>query len=525
MSEIYLVARREYLENLRTKAFWIGILAFPLILAVAALVPILLAQVKEVRTYAVLDRSGFLLQRVEERVFAEDLREVFRVASSRQRRSGEAFSGLPEPVRRFTRVAAELDREQRELFFTLLARSDSSEGEAAGLPEEARGALRQVGPALRQWWQDVPARELGEVDMDLAKTRYTRVPVPDAAEEPEAALNSMINEGGLFAYFAIGPDPVASDEGCRYVSNNQTDRDLLGWFSRRAEGVIRERRIAREGIDPEIARWIQRPLAFQERKVSEKGAEEKVETRDKARQWAPLAFVYMLWIAIFTSAQMLLTNTIEEKSNRALEVLLSSVTSHQLMVGKIAGMAATGLTVVGSWAGCFIALVVIVPGMLGIGASFLGEIAADPFYMLSFILYFLMGYLFYASLLAAIGSVCSSIKDSQNLMLPILVPMLIPLLAMIPIGRSPNGIVARVFSFIPPFTPFVMMNRAAGPPALWEYIATTLLMLGAIALAMRAAAKVFRIGILMTGKPPRLLEIARWMALSEAANPASEETT
>ena len=79
---------------------------------------------------------------------------------------------------------------------------------------------------------------------------------------------------------------------------------------------------------------------------------------------------------------------------------------------------------------------------------------------------------------------------------------------------------ARVMSFIPLFTPFVMMNRAAGPPPLWEYLATTALMLVSIYLGVRGAGKVFRIGILMTGKPPRLREIAGWLILKEDVNPA-----
>lgn len=82
---------------------------------------------------------------------------------------------------------------------------------------------------------------------------------------------------------------------------------------------------------------------------------------------------------------------------------------------------------------------------------------------------------------------------------------------------------AKVLSFIPPFTPFVMMNRAAGPPALWEYLLTTVLMLVAVVLAFRGAAKVFRIGVLLTGKPPRLQDIFKWMVFSEGAVAAPKE--
>ena len=522
MNKIYLVGRREYVEILRTKAFWIGILVLPVVLALGVTVPLLLARAKEARTFAVLDHSGFLLQEVEERLFAEDLREVFEVAARHRRRQSPHFDRLPGVVQQAALALAALDKDQREDAISRLAASSPPPAEPQ-LPEETRETLDRLGPNLRQWWQQVSASELDELDLKLSKSRFTRVEVPPGEAEPQAALNRMIDRGGLFAYFVIGADPVASAEGCKYISNNLTDRELLNWFRSRAGTVVRERRIAQERIDPEIARWIQEPLSFQGRKVGEDGEEEKVEIRDTARQWAPVVFVYLLWIAIFTSAQMLLTNMIEEKSDRVVEVLLSSVSPYQLLAGKVAGIAASGLTVVGSWVVFFLIILVAVPGTLGGPALPVGQIVADPLYVFSFLLYFLMGYLLYATILAGIGSVCNSIKETQNLMLPVLLPMLIPLFAMIPVGQDPNGLLARVLSFIPLFTPFVMMNRAAGPPALWEYVLTTLLLLGTIALSVWAAAKIFRIGILMTGKPPRLREIVKWLTLSEGAVPASRE--
>jgi len=79
--------------------------------------------------------------------------------------------------------------------------------------------------------------------------------------------------------------------------------------------------------------------------------------------------------------------------------------------------------------------------------------------------------------------------------------------------RDPNGTLAKVLSYIPPFTPFVMMNRAAGPPETWEYAVTTVLLVASIAAAFWAAAKIFRVGILMTGKPPKLGELWRWVRM------------
>jgi ABC-type Na+ efflux pump permease subunit len=150
--------------------------------------------------------------------------------------------------------------------------------------------------------------------------------------------------------------------------------------------------------------------------------------------------------------------------------------------------------------------------MLGAPASLdLSIVTRDPVYLASFVAYFLLGYLLFAAILVGIGAVCNTLKEAQNLMGPITILLIVPLMAMIPIGQDPNGTLAKVMSFIPPFTPFVMMNRAAGPPELWEYAATTALLVVSIFLALWAAAKVFRVGVLLTGKPPRIREIIRWI--------------
>lgn len=513
--KVYLVARREYLENLRTKAFWIGILTFPIIIALAIAVPLLLARAKDARTYAVLDHSGFLLQEVEERILAQDLRAVYEAAAERYRQGGGAFDALPEPVRQLTLALLPLDPEQRRQLLDLLAGQKLAAAEEAGLSEAARQFLRDWRAGAQQGWRQAALQELAPLEVKRSRNQYVRVEIPPGAADPQAALNRMVVQDELFAYFVIGPDPVAGPADCKYVSENLTDMELHDWFSGLASAAVRERRIAGARISPQQAQWIQQSLVFEGRRLGEGGDEQEVRADDRARQWAPLAFVYLLWIAVLTSAQMLLNSTVEEKSSRIVELLLSSLDSSELMAGKIAGTAASGLTVVGSWM-VFISLAVaVVPGMLGASAMAVAQIVTTPFYLVSFAVYFFLGYLFYAALLVSIGSLCSSLQETQNLMMPVIVPMMIPLFAMVPVGQDPNGLLARVLSFIPPFTPFVMMNRAAGPPALWEYLATTLLLIGAIGGATWAASRIFRIGILMSGKRPQLGEVLRWLRTGE----------
>lgn len=443
MSKSLLVARRELLENIRTKTFWIGILVFPVILVFAVVVPALLEGGKSTRSYAVVDHSGWLLDAIDQRTARLEI--------------------------------------------------DGAEGQS-----EDHGSV--------------------------AHRRFRRVEVQGEGESLLAELNRRVAEGELFAYFVLGEDPVQSGEDNRYVSSNLTDDELRRWFSGLASDAVRERRLAAEQMDPEIVRWVQESLKFEAKRIASSGEEEEVQAKDLIREWAPVAFVYLLWISIFTISQMLLTNTIEEKSNRIMEVLLSSLSPVQLMAGKILGIAATGLIMIGSWIGFFFLAVKVIPLLLGLDLDFdLGIIATDPVYLVSFVVYFILGYLLFSTLFVGIGSLCNSLKEAQNLQIPVTFLLMIPLFAMIPVAQDPNGMLAKVLSYIPPFTPFVMMNRAAGPPSPFEYVATTLLLLLSIAASLWATAKVFRIGILMTGKPPRLFEVLKWLRAPVGIVPVQED--
>jgi len=301
-------------------------------------------------------------------------------------------------------------------------------------------------------------------------------------------------------------------EGLEYVSNNLTDDDLSSWYSDAVTQVVRRARIAEASISPAVAEGIQEHITFKARQVSATGKTEDVNKEERANKFAPMAFVYLLWIAVFTAAQMLLTNTVEEKSNRIIEVLLSSVSPGELMSGKIWGIGATGLTMIVSWALCGLIGVKIGTQLVPKFAEWnLAAIIGDPLYLASFVGYFLTGYLLFAAILVALGSVCNSLKEAQNLLQPVFILLMLPLFAMFPIVQEPKGLMARVFTYIPIYTPFAMMNRASGPPAWWEYVITTVEISVSLFVAFKAAGKVFRIGVLMTGKPPKLKEILGWL--------------
>ena len=131
-----------------------------------------------------------------------------------------------------------------------------------------------------------------------------------------------------------------------------------------------------------------------------------------------------------------------------------------------------------------------------------------------FIMYFILGYLLYSALFLSIGSVCNTLKEAQNLMGPVMLIMMVPMVTMMFIPKDPNGTLARVLSWIPLYTPFTMMNRAAAHPPMIDQVGTLILLLVSVVVAMWLAGRIFRIGILRTGQPPKFRELLSWLKTS-----------
>lgn len=485
-----LVAQREYLENVRTKTFWIGILIVPLLIGVMVGASALLQKLKQVQRYTVVDLGGGeLLTRAERELRQGDTKALLQLL-----------------------MKAEVDPALQELLKKVGTIGDGKEPSSEQML------------AVFEWMQaQDPAVFASFAEVQTSK-QFDYVPVAElgiaapASDEGQRELNLRVQKGELFAVFVLGDKPEESTAGFRYISNNLTDDSLRSAYENALTRLVQKDRIAKAGIEPKVAAHIQQRVEFQKQQVDKTGATAEVKRENVLDQWAPVGFVYFLWLAIFSIANLLLTNTIEEKSNRIIEVLLSSVSPHQLMQGKIWGIAATGMTIVGTWVGFGLLAAWLVPQLLGDSSGgMLGMLFTalrNSGYLLAFVVYFLGGYLLYAAVLVAIGSVCNTLKEAQNLMQPVMMILMVPLLAMVFIGQEPNGLVAKVMSFIPLFTPFAMMNRAGGPPATWEYVATSVLLVVTIWLVMKAAGKIFRVGVLMTGNPPKLKEILGWLRQS-----------
>jgi ABC-2 type transport system permease protein len=329
---------------------------------------------------------------------------------------------------------------------------------------------------------------------------------PENLDEKRKELNERINRRQLNAYIVIGKKVLTShvryedtdDHKIRYYSGNAADIGLM----ERVTGVVRQvvinARLKNEGIDPAITAKASWNINIEGMQVK-KGEEKK--SQGITHFFGAFAFMMLLFFALQMTGQMLMQGVIEEKNTRVMEVLLSSVSPKELMIGKILGLGAVGLTIVTIWS------------VVGYSAARLRniDIASLP-NVGFFVLYFLLGYALFAVLMSAVGSVCNSEKEAQQLMMPVMLLLVIPLMVWFNVVQRPDGSMAKVLSLLPFSSPMTMMLRIAVrmPPAK-EILVSIAILIASIGLAVCAGVKVFRTGILMYGKRPSLKEIFRWV--------------
>ena len=510
MRYAFLVAWREYAENAKTKGFWIGIFLLPVILFLSIQVPIWLEKkATPVRYFVLVDQSAKFASVVESGLEKHHQKQVLEELKDYARKSAtgsEATALLKEFNEHNPQAVDKFISKGGKEFFLAQLRSHLKPGTPAF--QEPRRPFQPVkAPAEINTASDpaATAEALKPYLRGQKHLEYEGQPV----ELTAAVLIPRNVEGAI-----VRPKTksTATDQ-IQYWSSNAGDQRLRDEIERLVNAEVRQREYLARGMDITAVKEVEQTyVPFTSLNPKKEKGKETVNEADMVKQWAPSGFVYLLWMAIFVIIQMLLNNTIEEKSNRIIEVLLSSVTPGELMMGKLAGIAAIGLTMVGAW---MFALF----GILGWKAGGASELAGHLLTTLKssnlvplFSLYFLLGYLMYAGIILSIGSVCNTIKEAQSYMGVLTMIMMVPLLTMTFIPKDPNGPLARVLSWIPFYTPFTMMNRAAADPPLLDLVGTLVLLIATTALALWMSGKIFRIGVLRTGQPPKVIEMLRWVA-------------
>ena len=250
-----------------------------------------------------------------------------------------------------------------------------------------------------------------------------------------------------------------------------------------------------------------------------------------------MVFAFLIYFFIFLYGVQVMKGVIEEKTNRIVELIVSTVKPFQLMMGKVIGIALVGLTQLTIWvllSTIFTGIISLVIGINFLDMDTLSTISSNPamaglntdmaqqledipnipigMYFAVFVFYFLGGYLFYGALFAAIGSAVDSETDTQQFMLPITLPLVFSFaISFSMVVGDPHSTLATWMSMIPISSPIVMMVRLPFGPPTWEIIVSMLILIASIIGAIAFAGKIYRTGILMYGKKPTYKEVTKWL--------------
>ena len=249
------------------------------------------------------------------------------------------------------------------------------------------------------------------------------------------------------------------------------------------------------------------------------------------------AFGYLIMMFIIIYGNMVMRSVIEEKTNRIIEIIISSVKPFQLMMGKIIGTSLAGLLQFFIWSVLGLLFMFVASAFLGVDASqgagvsttiireahieyggmaqmYIHELWGLPIatILISFVIYFIGGFFLYSSFYAAIGAAVDSETDSQQFLLPIIMPLVLAVyIGFFTVINDPHGTVATVFSMIPLTSPIVMLMRIPFGVPLWQLIVSIGLLFGTFFFVVWFAAKIYRVGILMYGKKPTWKELYKWL--------------
>jgi len=301
-------------------------------------------------------------------------------------------------------------------------------------------------------------------------------------------------------------------EGYLLITNGSTDSAAIQYRSerigfhkdiRRFEQAINKIRIenelSRKGIDPELADVLQKNIDIEQIKIEKSGEEGK--QNFMIVFFSAFIFILLLMMMVIYSGQMLVRSLIEEKSNRLIEILISSCTSEELLAGKIIGLSALGLTQILIWS------------LISIGLVGSALIPTDAFEnVLPMLLYFVIGFIFYTTIFVGIGSVVSTEQEAQQITTYISLILVLPVVIAVPAIQNPDSMLVKLLSFIPFTIPSIMLLRfKIGVVPLTDIIITLSIMMTSIIITLKLSAKIFRIGILSYGKRPSTKELIRWL--------------
>ena len=340
------------------------------------------------------------------------------------------------------------------------------------------------------------------------------------------ACNIYNAESGIFGVLYIG-ETIEARDSVQLITNSSSSMMLEENIAAQIESIVEREKLKAYNIDnlEEILANIETNISLATYLNDGSGEEEMMESTSTGVNYIlGIVLGMMLYMIIILYGQMVLTSVVEEKSSRVIDVMVTSCTPFQLMMGKILGIAAVALTQIGIWAllvlsaskflvpAVFSADVVAANDMM-LGAA-LGTIT-DTGYLASLFVYLTLfilgGFLLYASLYAAAGSAVDSIQDSQQFNSIIMIPIILAIIIMMSVFNDPNSPIAFWSSMIPFTSPIVMIARIPLGIATWEIVLSVVILYASFVATTFIASKIFRVGIFMHGKRNSWRDLWLWI--------------
>lgn len=351
--------------------------------------------------------------------------------------------------------------------------------------------------------------------LDGGSDVYHATSLPDGAGVQDSLIRAILAEQ-LDGLLILPPD-LLEGGAVQYRALSVTDGGMQRRLGGAVTGVVQGRRLATAGIDPSRLAAIMSPVPLEAARLTSEGG-----TGESAESGMLFSIMvgFALYMLILLYGVQVLGSVQEEKTNRIAEILVSSIKASHLMLGKVLGVGLAALLQVAIWLG----LAALLSGPIGavmrradvppgLVSGLLSRL--DPMMVMVVIAYLLLGFFLYASLFAAAGAAATSSEDAQRFTFPLIMPLIIPMMMTGAIVSAPRDTLAVVLGWIPLTMPLAMpMRIGAGGTSPLEVAATLVVLFASVLVLGAIAGKIYRIGILSTGKRPSLGELIRWLRMA-----------
>ena len=354
-----------------------------------------------------------------------------------------------------------------------------------------------------------------------AKPRYSVTRVA-AQERLRAVRDSLVPLTGLardtvhqIDGLLIATEEAVESGRIEYLGDNVGSFGDMQILGRIVEGVLRTERLQRRGVDPVLVREASGRVNLETSKITEGR-----ETGESGGASFALAYVmsFLLYFSLLIYGIQVMTSVIEEKTNRIMEVLASSLSPFQLMAGKVIGVGAVGLLQLGIWVGTAMLLsanAVAIAGLFNMPPEAAAQMpipAISGSLLVVFLSFFLIGFFLFAAAYAAVGAMCNTVQEAQQASTMLTMLVAVGFISIFSLLNEPNGALAKTLSLIPFFAPIVMPVRySLTSIGILEVLTSLAITTATMVLIAWLAGRIYRVGILMYGKKPKIRELLHWV--------------